>query len=61
MERRAVDSCGRIGIGETPQCGARGGSPAARGKRLPAAEINQYLRRIIYLCVKNNNLLENSL
>nr|WP_235858205.1 hypothetical protein [Sutcliffiella cohnii] len=28
-----VDSCGRKGIGETPQCRARGGSPAARGKR----------------------------
>ncbi|PXY53742.1 hypothetical protein CIT14_12080 [Virgibacillus profundi] len=27
------DSCGRKGIGETPQCVARGGSPAARGKR----------------------------
>nr|WP_229740627.1 hypothetical protein [Ornithinibacillus halotolerans] len=27
------DSCGRKGIGETPQCEARGGSPAARGKR----------------------------
>ncbi|TFB21112.1 hypothetical protein E3U55_09840 [Filobacillus milosensis] len=28
-----VDSCGRKGLGETPQCLARGGSPAARGKR----------------------------
>ncbi|MFD2045772.1 hypothetical protein ACFSTA_13730 [Ornithinibacillus salinisoli] len=28
-----VDSCGRKGFGETPQCVARGGSPAARGKR----------------------------
>ncbi|WP_339217800.1 hypothetical protein [Ornithinibacillus sp. FSL M8-0202] len=28
-----VDSCGKKGIGETPQCEARGGSPAARGKR----------------------------
>ncbi|WP_412766296.1 hypothetical protein [Sutcliffiella cohnii] len=28
-----VDSSGRKGIGETPQCEARGGSPAARGKR----------------------------
>ncbi|WP_139184803.1 hypothetical protein [Virgibacillus subterraneus] len=27
------DSCGRKGIGETPQCAARGGSTAARGKR----------------------------
>ncbi|PAV29289.1 hypothetical protein CIL05_12905 [Virgibacillus profundi] len=27
------DSCGRKGLGETPQCVARGGSPAARGKR----------------------------
>nr|WP_152640091.1 hypothetical protein [Virgibacillus necropolis] len=46
MERRAVDSCGIIGIGETPQCGARGGSPAARGKRLPPAEITLLLCRI---------------
>ncbi|MFZ3579578.1 hypothetical protein [Virgibacillus sp. DJP39] len=28
------DSCGRKGIGETPQCVARGGSPASRGKRV---------------------------
>ncbi|TFJ92050.1 hypothetical protein E4U82_14270 [Lentibacillus salicampi] len=28
-----VDSCGRKGLGETPQCEAQGGSPAARGKR----------------------------
>nr|WP_143069950.1 hypothetical protein [Lentibacillus persicus] len=27
------DSCGKRGIGETPKCLARGGSPAARGKR----------------------------
>ncbi|WP_143155625.1 hypothetical protein [Ornithinibacillus halophilus] len=28
-----VDSCGSRGIGETPESFARGGSPAARGKR----------------------------
>ncbi|PXY52754.1 hypothetical protein CIT14_16895 [Virgibacillus profundi] len=27
------DFCGRRGIGETPECVARGGLPAARGKR----------------------------
>nr|WP_240510207.1 hypothetical protein [Virgibacillus profundi] len=32
-EETHEDSCGRKGIGETPQCVARGGSPAARGKR----------------------------
>ncbi|WP_338066946.1 hypothetical protein [Virgibacillus profundi] len=32
-EETHVDSSGRKGLGETPQCVARGGSPAARGKR----------------------------
>ncbi|PXY55405.1 hypothetical protein CIT14_00765 [Virgibacillus profundi] len=32
-EETHEDSCGRKGLGETPQCVARGGSPAARGKR----------------------------
>ncbi|WP_245745264.1 hypothetical protein [Lentibacillus persicus] len=32
-EETHADSCGSKGIGETPQGIARGGSPAARGKR----------------------------
>nr|WP_146818555.1 hypothetical protein [Alkalibacillus haloalkaliphilus] len=32
-ESKCVDSCGSKGLGETPQCVARGGSPAAHGKR----------------------------
>ncbi|PAV31198.1 hypothetical protein CIL05_00625 [Virgibacillus profundi] len=32
-EETHEDSCGRKGLGETPECVARGGSPAARGKR----------------------------
>ncbi|PXY55855.1 hypothetical protein [Virgibacillus profundi] len=44
------DSCGRKGIGETPQCVARGGSPAARGKRSIFPErilaLNQRLQMI---------------
>ncbi|AJD92362.1 hypothetical protein JMA_30450 [Jeotgalibacillus malaysiensis] len=34
------DSCGGEATGETPQSGARGGSPRGRGKRVPSTQIN---------------------
>ncbi|WP_336863522.1 hypothetical protein [Peribacillus frigoritolerans] len=39
MERKVRDSCGKSVAWETPQA-RRGGSPPARGKRVPGVEIN---------------------
>jgi hypothetical protein len=44
LERKALDSCGRSGTGETPQ--ERSDEEAhrpPRGKRAPVAEINYYM------------------
>ncbi|MED1203791.1 hypothetical protein [Heyndrickxia acidicola] len=41
MERKARDSCGKSRLRETPQELATRRLPAARGKRVPEAEINQ--------------------
>nr|WP_245251785.1 hypothetical protein [Virgibacillus litoralis] len=53
-----VDSCGRKGIGETPQCAARGGSTAARGKRSVFPErchnFSMVLRSLYQLRTKTN-------
>nr|WP_245545005.1 hypothetical protein [Lentibacillus jeotgali] len=58
------DSCGRKGIGETPQNGVRGGSPAARGKRSVFPKRcyctqNFHYVAVYGLCFKNDNLQEN--
>ncbi|MFB5933164.1 hypothetical protein ACE8FZ_07605 [Peribacillus frigoritolerans] len=42
MERKVRDSCGKARQGETPQVRRRrGGSPTARGKRVPGVEIQR--------------------
>ncbi|MGE8017686.1 hypothetical protein ACQKOM_02000 [Peribacillus frigoritolerans] len=40
MERKVQDSCGKSVSWGDPAGASRGGSPTARGKRVPGVEIN---------------------
>ncbi|MFJ5747782.1 hypothetical protein ACIP97_04165 [Peribacillus frigoritolerans] len=40
MERKVRDSCGKSVSWGDPAGASRGGSPTARGKRVPGVEIN---------------------
>ncbi|MFK9117266.1 hypothetical protein ABEI56_21420 [Peribacillus castrilensis] len=47
MERKVRDSCGKSAPRETPQGESRGGSPTARGKRVPYVPINVQIVQVI--------------